>query len=188
MRRSVPFLLGAASLLASASVLLPSPAQAATRTYRATVSGANEVPPTSSTGSGTVTLTIDDVANRVCAELTLQGLDIGLITAMHIHRGPAGVNGPIIVNFTPGASACTEDVPAATVDAIVADPAGHYFNAHTAANPGGEVRGQLTEVTEPGTTSTTSTAPTTSTSTTTTRPAPPAAAPRPVPATPRFTG
>jgi hypothetical protein len=35
----------------------------------------------------------------------------------------------------------TSDAP--TINAIVANPAGFYFNVHTTLNPGGAVRGQL---------------------------------------------
>ena len=74
----------------------------------------------------------------------------------HIHIGPAGVNGPIVVNtgltatapIVIGDGTATITIGNAPVSLdiarqIVANPAGFYFNAHSPLNPGGVVRGQL---------------------------------------------
>ena len=81
------------------------------------------------------------------------------VIGAHIHRGAAGVNGPVIVNT--GLSAATPfpvsggtgqytapDVPvdAATMQSILENPAGWYFNVHSPSNPGGFARGQLTRI------------------------------------------
>ena len=68
---------------------------------------------------------------------------------MHIHRGAAGINGPIVVDFapTPGPGPFDICVPGGAVaDEIAANPLSFYLNAHTRPFPAGAVRGQL----EPG--------------------------------------
>jgi hypothetical protein len=40
-------------------------------------------------------------------------------------------------------SATNISVPAATIQGIVNNPAGFYFNVHSPTNPGGAARGQL---------------------------------------------
>lgn len=67
------------------------------------------------------------------------------ITAGHIHAGAEGANGPVLYPFTllaPGAKG-TQAVSAGDVTAL--DSAGLYVNFHSAANPGGETRGQMME-------------------------------------------
>jgi hypothetical protein len=73
--------------------------------------------------------------------------------AGHIHRGPRGVNGPIVqptTTFVPPTSdktIQTSDETAAPNPVLAADlcanPAAYYINYHTVANPGGATRGQL---------------------------------------------
>lgn len=107
-----------------------------------TLSGASEVPPvtTSASGSGTVTIKAD---GSVSAHITVTGMTA---TASHIHEGAAGTNGPVIVPFTKTADN-TFDAPAGAklTDAQMASyRAGKlYVNVHSAKNPGGEVRAQL---------------------------------------------
>jgi CHRD domain len=81
------------------------------------------------------------------------------IIGAHIHRGAAGVNGPVIVNtglsgvntfaLTDGMgqyTAADVAVDAATMQSILENPAGWYFNVHSPLNPGGFARGQLTRI------------------------------------------
>ena len=112
-------------------------------TLSATLTGDQENPPVVTGGVGTGTLTLDPDTLGVTGSVNLSGVSA---TVAHIHTGEVGVNGPIIVNLeqtSPG----TWTVPAGTtltaeqVNALNAG--GLYFNAHTPANPGGEVRGQI---------------------------------------------
>jgi len=136
--------------------------------FTATLSAQNEVPAITnaeSTATGDVMITITprrDSANAITGGSVTMNFTVrnmpasGSITLAHIHTGAAGVNGGIIVNSqlsaataiaTPAGSASFErsgiDADAATINGIIANPAGFYFNVHTALNPGGVARGQL---------------------------------------------
>jgi len=130
---------------------LTSRSQAAAANYKADLSAASEVPPNQSAGKGDATVTYDDSTKTVTWEGTFTGLS-GPATAAHIH-GPAeaGKNAGVIVAIsqagTPftspfkGSMKLADDKAAALASALSAGQA--YVNIHTAANPGGEVRGQL---------------------------------------------
>ena len=109
----------------------------------ATLTGDQENPPVITGGIGTGTLTLNPDTGGVSGSVNLDGVDA---TVAHIHTGEVGVNGPIIVNLeqtSPG----TWTVPAGstlTAEQVTAlNNGGLYFNAHTPANPNGEVRGQI---------------------------------------------
>jgi hypothetical protein len=120
---------------------------AATVTYKATLNGATEVPPTTSTGTGSVTMTFDPASKALTWNGTYSGLS-GPPTAAHIH-GPAeaGKNAGVEVWVsTKGAPFPSPFSGSATLtDGQASDLAAGlcYVNIHTAANPGGEIRGQL---------------------------------------------
>jgi hypothetical protein len=106
------------------------------------LSGANEVPPvtTSATGTGTVTIKDD---RSVSASITVTGMTA---TAAHIHEGAAGANGPVIVPFTKTGdnTFVAPDGAKLTESQYASYKAGNlYVNVHSAKNPPGEVRAQL---------------------------------------------
>ena len=126
---------------------------AATSSYAATLhfvtslKGADEVPPTDSKGTGKVKAALDTDTKTFTYEVTYSGLT-GPATMAHFH-GPAapganaGVQVPVPMSALPSPIKGT----ATLTDAQVSDlEAGKwYFNIHTAANKGGEIRGQVTK-------------------------------------------
>jgi hypothetical protein len=108
---------------------------------KVSMSGASEVPPVTTTAAGSGTISVADDGS-VSGSITTTGMQG---KAAHIHIAPAGKNGPVILPLTKDGD--TYKVPAgAKLDAeqLKAFKAGElYVNAHTAANPGGEIRGQL---------------------------------------------
>jgi CHRD domain len=109
--------------------------------------GGNEVGPTGQAaagdldGSGSATVNVV-AADTLCYAILVDGLDPP--TFAHIHQGPAGVNGPILVNLTPPISAgCVPGLDPALVEAIRRAPSEFYVNVHTGPFPAGAVRGQL---------------------------------------------
>ena len=111
---------------------------------QATLDGKSEVPPNASAGTGTADIDYDPATKKLSWKLTYSGLS-GPATAAHFH-GPAeaGKNGGVAVAI-PNATSSPAEGSATLTDAQAADlTAGKYYvNVHTAANPGGEIRGQV---------------------------------------------
>lgn len=109
-------------------------------TYTATLAPGAGI---TSTGKGTGTFTYDAATHTLNYNVTYEGLT-GPAMAAHIH-GPAdpGANAPPVVPFANAASPITGT--ATLTDAQAADLAAGkwYVNVHTAANRGGEIRGQI---------------------------------------------
>lgn len=112
------------------------------RMMNVTLRGSEEVPPvsTSASGSGRITVGAD---RSVSGSVTTAGMN-GM--AAHIHQGARGENGPVSVGLVkngenvwsvPAGARLTE----AQYDAFRSG--NMYVNVHTAAYKGGEIRGQL---------------------------------------------
>jgi len=114
-------------------------------TYEATLSGAQEVPPTPGTGSGKAEVQVDPKTYKIQWKVTHSGLS-GPATAGHIH-GPAaaGANAGVVVPFRGDMNTQPITGEATLTPAQYADLAAglYYVNLHTARHPGGEIRGQL---------------------------------------------
>ena len=106
------------------------------------LSGANEVPPTTTTAAGRGRAELDANTLDVFVTVTTTGMTA---TAAHLHLGAVGANGPVIVPLTQGPTntwTSAAGTKLTQAQAVVFAAGGAYFNAHSAALPGGEVRGQ----------------------------------------------
>jgi hypothetical protein len=163
-------------------VLLAAPAaQAAPIVYTAMLSGAAEAPSNDSPGTGSATVTYDDMLHTLRVQVTFSDLSAPTI-ASHIHccvTTPGGTAGvatqvPFFAGFPIGVTGGTYDNTfdltmdsswnpsfiaahggtAAGAEAFFAAGLGAgtaYLNIHTSAFPSGEIRGFLQPVPEPGT-------------------------------------
>lgn len=155
-------------------------AQATIMTFQTTLAGSNEVPPNASPGTGNATVSVDTDLHTLQVLLTFSGL-LGTTTASHIHCCAApGTNAgvatqlPTFAGFPIGVTSGTYaqlfdmslasswnpsfitaqgGTPLAAFNVLVTNmQAGlTYLNIHTSQFTGGEIRGQLTRVPEPGT-------------------------------------
>jgi hypothetical protein len=121
--------------------------------YFADLNGAQENPPVATAATGTGIAVISADASTITYLVTHTGLS-GTVNAAHIHTGAVGANGGVILPLTAGPSPMTGVLTAADfsasgsvttfAQAVAAIRAGTtYFNLHTSANPGGEIRGQI---------------------------------------------
>lgn len=125
----------------------------------ANMSGASEAPPVTSAAKGTVSLLA--ARDVIRFYLNIEQLPATAITAVHIHHGAPGANGPALFDLydnldgpislpLSGQLTASHLQPRseigittlqAAIDAIMAGNT--YVNVHTAAHPSGEIRGQL---------------------------------------------
>lgn len=155
--------------VALAAMLASGAAAAATQTFSFNLSGAQEVPANASPAAGSMQITIDDVAGLI--SYSFAGFNLqGSFTMAHIHAAPAGANGPVVYDLVAPADYSgpvsfgsilipnswallgqNETLATGLAAAINAAPWNYYVNIHTTAFPGGEIRGQLAPIPEPGT-------------------------------------
>ncbi|MEX2555035.1 MAG: CHRD domain-containing protein [Actinomycetota bacterium] len=143
-KRTWIVLLLVTSLVLVAGVMATS-GSAGGRPLSAVMTGPEEVPPGDPDGSGSAAFTFNPGRGRVCFELEVA--NIAPAAAAHIHVGPPGVAGPVVVPLTAptdgSSSGCVHDVDPELIDAIKKNPGGYYVNVHNAEFPPGAVRGQL---------------------------------------------
>jgi hypothetical protein len=130
------------TLALGAAIAFAGPASA--EKFKATLDGKAEVPATTSSGTGTADVDYDAASKKLSWKVTYSGLT-GPATAAHFH-GPAetGKNANPAVPIPNIASSPVEG-SATLTDAQAADllAGKYYINIHTAANPAGEIRGQV---------------------------------------------
>ena len=141
MKTSALLAAGAALALAGCATV----AEAVGEEYRATLTGAAEVPgPGDADGRGSAEVIVDAATPQVCYDLDVSGIETA--TMAHIHRGAAGVAGPPVVTLETPADGDSDGcigVARELAAEIIANPANFYVNVHNARYPAGAVRGQL---------------------------------------------
>lgn len=140
-----------------------SQAQAQVLTFTASLHGGNEVPVVVTGSAGTATVTWNTTTKTGTYSVTVYNMPVAT-TQGHIHVGAQGAGGPVVVNFViPGVGAISNDYAFSNTfgcSDVVNRPAqginscedfeqalllnNTYANVHSTANPGGEIRGQLT--------------------------------------------
>lgn len=152
------------SLIAAAALLLGVSVQAQAQTIRLTavLSGGNEAPAPILTGATATAEVFVNIATKdVTYKIQIFNIPSGT-TAGHFHVGSAGVAGPVVVDLAPPRDISNDYVLTGTATAASLRPNAErgirdwddfiqslvggqtYLNIHTAVNPGGEIRGQLT--------------------------------------------
>ena len=143
---SVLFRIGIGGLALAMALSSTSGVRAEMLSYKVALKSASEVPPNTSGGSGTADVTYDTQTKQLKWKVSYSGLS-GPATAAHFH-GPAepGKNAGVMIPIQNIATSPAEG-SATLTDAQPADLMGGrlYVNVHTAANPGGEIRGQVTK-------------------------------------------
>jgi hypothetical protein len=139
--------------------------------FTAQLNASNEVPPVTnadSTGRGTVTITFNltrDSAGAITSGTVtflapVDSFPAGtVVRAAHIHNAPAGQNANVFIDtgLTPAngitlangtgtlnfPNVSNTSITPTSLQAVIDNPAGHYFNVHTNLTPSGAIRGQL---------------------------------------------
>ena len=147
----------AAMLLATVGLLMLPLTALAAEPFSANLTTGAEVPPVSGEGTGLASVTISDDGTSIDYEVSYQDLT-GPVMAAHIHYGSATEAGGVILPLAHGASPFSGTLTEADFTPLDGGPQTFaeglaairdgmtYVNLHTAANQGGEIRGQLTEV------------------------------------------
>lgn len=151
-------------LAAAAAVILGAAVQADAQTIRLTavMSGSNETPAAIVTGAtGTAEVFVNMAARTVTYEVKVFNLPSGAVGG-HFHVGGPGVGGPVVVDLAPQNNISNDFVLSGTATSASLRPRAEqgirdwedflqalvggqvYVNIHSAVNPGGETRGQLT--------------------------------------------
>src|SRR5215204_4800699 len=115
--------------------------------FSAKLEGAQETPPVTTSATGVASLVLNRTRDTIFVNVSVAGLS-GAITGAHIHEGLPGVAGPIVVNLMPFLSGnkimgiiTGADLTQTTIAKYLNGQ--YYVNVHTAANPNGEIRGQI---------------------------------------------
>lgn len=120
--------------------------------FEADLAGENEVPQVNTAATGRAVMVLDQDLNTLYYRLAVS--DLISATAAHIHLGAPGQNGPVVFPLYTGAGTFDEGHPISgsitftdteQVNNLLSG--NYYVNVHTAAYPGGAIRGQLTQFT-----------------------------------------
>jgi hypothetical protein len=126
----------------------------------AALTGGEETPILLTGALGTADVVVDSIRRSVTVNLSLFNLPTGS-TAGHIHVGPKGIAGPVVLDFNFPAGRTGDlglsltltqrdfrarpEIGIQTMDDVIQAIVGGnaYINIHTSAFPAGEIRGQI---------------------------------------------
>ncbi|WP_165366224.1 CHRD domain-containing protein [Brumimicrobium glaciale] len=116
-------------------------------TFSARMNGQQEVPAVTTTGQGVATMVLNGTRDTLCISIYTAGSPT-MLNGIHLHSGAAGTNGAVVVDLSPflvNGNVKTVITGAALTSALISDmiTGDIYVNAHTDANPNGEIRGQV---------------------------------------------
>ena len=142
MLKQIAFFVLVGILFTTSSCKKDSTNTTTTITFLATLNGASETPVNSSMATGTATLTYNTITKIFYIEVNFSGITA---TAAHIHKGAVGVAGGVEFAFPSPVTSPIYYTSVALTTAQEADLMAnlYYVNIHSAAFPGGEIRGQL---------------------------------------------
>ena len=109
--------------------------------FFATLTGTQEVPASGSAATGTGRWVFDPATKVISGSETVSGMDA---TVSHFHIAAAGSTAGVAIGFTGGPTTWTLNPTTLTDAQVTSLLAGNFYaNAHSARNPGGEIRGQV---------------------------------------------
>ncbi|HWW71560.1 MAG TPA: CHRD domain-containing protein [Duganella sp.] len=113
----------------------------APETLQVELTSDQEAPVVSSAANARGTLRLDRATRTISGTITIDGLTP---TAAHIHSGEAGKSGPVLFAMTIAGDVATLAPLVLTPEQLAAlDAGGFYYDVHSAAQPDGEIRGQI---------------------------------------------
>ena len=122
--------------------------------FTAKMDGSQETPPVTTTATGTGAFVLNAAGTALSYTITINGLTA---TAAHFHNGSAGVAAGVVKNLTFVNNTATgvwssTDATQPLTDSLLSEllRGRLYVNAHTSANPGGEIRGQVLQAAPAG--------------------------------------
>ena len=120
----------------------------------AKLTGSQQVPPVTTNATGVASFRLNATQDTMCIDIITMGLS-GEITGIHVHDGAMGTTGGVALNLTNfvngnriSAVITGNDLSAENIAKYLSEQ--FYVNVHTAANPNGEIRGQLKLETDKG--------------------------------------
>lgn len=145
-RSAYPLLIVAALAI---GLLAAAPVFAGGRPFSTTLSGPSEVPAGDPDATGAATVWVNPGTGTVCYSWSVSNAAVPILAA-HIHRGAAGVAGPVVVPLPPTSASsgvgCTTGVLRSLALDIIQHPWNFYVNTHNAEFPAGAARGQLSRM------------------------------------------
>jgi hypothetical protein len=129
-------------------IVPPACAQQQSQTFVAKLTGTDEVPPVSTTATGTAHFQLSSDGKELNYDLSATNLKDFMMA--HIHQGKAGENGKPVVELSMGkGKISSSDLQGPLAGKQISDLVNMikggrtYVNVHTQQNQNGEIRGQI---------------------------------------------